>query len=449
MKKNIFLKSIAMIFMIVLFSTSIVNAATEGTGTPLSKTEGTLVALGDSITVGYKLEDVQSESYVNKLAKALNKEPVNLAVNGTKSSELLEKLKKSENIKEIESADIITISIGGNNILSHFIDALNRGLPEGKTIDNAESDELYQSLIRILDGKEDEILTKEMSEGVKIFDEDFPQIIQEVKKQNPKAKITVQTISNPLKDVMMAENFSKLIDKFLVEINTKIIDEAKTGDYLVADIAKITENSDRMLISNVMSFDIHPSKYGHNIIFLANYYLLTKSYPNKINCNITNAKTNIDYNSGSIVPKVTITLDDGYELPYYVTVTRGDNTKDMYFFGDNKELQIPIEDCYGDISISGQAKLSKKNTETQNEVVPVNNNGLVAFNSVANNLSSNSPTDIKAIKSSDKDVTERLSGKDYKTGDRDNIFNITLNVATLFVCITLIYGVINKKRKLN
>ncbi|MBR2621138.1 MAG: hypothetical protein IKC97_02065 [Clostridia bacterium] len=87
----------------------------------------TLLALGDSLTTGYGLDNYvpgQSpylcNSYVNIIAQALGLEGgstyINRAVNGDRSADLARLIPSLE--AEVGSSDLIIITIGGNDLLS-------------------------------------------------------------------------------------------------------------------------------------------------------------------------------------------------------------------------------------------------------------------------------------------------------------------------------------------
>ena len=87
----------------------------------------TLLALGDSLTTGYGLANYTPggspylcNSYINQIAKAMGLEGgqtyINRAVNGDRSADLAKLLPSLEN--EVKSADMIIITIGGNDLLS-------------------------------------------------------------------------------------------------------------------------------------------------------------------------------------------------------------------------------------------------------------------------------------------------------------------------------------------
>ena len=74
------------------------------------------VALGDSITTGYGLDEAQSfaEQIAEQEGYTLND---SLASDGATSTDLLEVVKSEANADTLKNADLITVTIGGNDLM--------------------------------------------------------------------------------------------------------------------------------------------------------------------------------------------------------------------------------------------------------------------------------------------------------------------------------------------
>ena len=151
------------------------------------------VAIGDEISIEADNDyDVAYVSLIKDFLYALNDnlDYFNLSKDGITSSELLDII--DDNKAKIKDSDLITVSIGGNNILNAILDNLNidedilQGCDEEK-VDSIISDYLNS----------DEIKTEILGE-VNKFSKDFPKIIKKIKKLAPKADIYVNTIYNPI-----------------------------------------------------------------------------------------------------------------------------------------------------------------------------------------------------------------------------------------------------------
>lgn len=91
-----------------------------------------ITALGDSLTYG--VGDTEGGGYVRVVEnfykqKEKNVENVNLAISGAKSDQLLKQLDQKEVQNQIKSADVILMTIGGNDLF--------RG---GEALDDFKSD---------------------------------------------------------------------------------------------------------------------------------------------------------------------------------------------------------------------------------------------------------------------------------------------------------------------
>lgn len=131
------------------------------------------VLLGDSIAKGSGLTNSDDACFGRIIADTNNYNYTNYGVNGYESSDVLALLKKSNVIKSVAEADIISISVGGNN----FRHANLLNLILGGIILNQE-----QPFNDVLDP----------------FYDDFCKIIDIIRNNNEDALILVQTLYNPI-----------------------------------------------------------------------------------------------------------------------------------------------------------------------------------------------------------------------------------------------------------
>ena len=257
------------------------------------------IALGDSVAAGFGvMEDVR---YTNIFFEKLERYDVanehrNLAVSGyttTTLLELLERLPRSK-IEVFEQATVITLNIGGNNImqpllteLSHFqeigamlseavettaevreiidetVEFANeaRDLIDNFTITDVfrinsfirraieVMDELTETyaqvselrileLIDTMQGQFSEGLEQQLSEGVEIFEFEFCLIIDWLKTNAPNAVIIVNTVYNPIPSEIgdFTVQISESIDVYIQIINKIILENAEARGYLVSDV---------------------------------------------------------------------------------------------------------------------------------------------------------------------------------------------------------------------
>lgn len=236
------------------------------------------VALGDSIAKGYGLKDVKTESYVGRIAQSLEDKYgavhlTNLGENGLRSEQLLERLTDENHeqhdayIEAIQNADLITLSIGSNDLLQYL--SLNTDFSEFRE----HGDEIF-------------------TEACEKFSDNIPRIIEVIHEQAPQAQLFVNNIYNPCNDSSfnisesVVKNLETLAETYIERMNdgfeTEEVQsvfqsmnpagEQKTaeGTYTLIDVKQAFESQDEKLINMVFSWggdiDPHPNKEGHKII---------------------------------------------------------------------------------------------------------------------------------------------------------------------------------------
>lgn len=335
------------------------------------------LVLGDSIGTGYLLPS-HDYSYGMKLSQKLNMNYTNIAVNGTTSSGLLEHLSEDDYINKVKEADIINISIGGNDIMLPVLGIIRRLIQGDTEVGNDYSEkssmERYEiAYNEILSGKYDDMINSDASYGLRSFKENFPKVLEKIKQINPNCKILLQTIYDPLTDVNMFKHVFDLVDPYITEINSFIINSGKENNLFISDVATFMKNESGVNVSNISSMDIHPNKYGHNAIYLSLYKTLTSEYPNDIAFNLNNAKCTLEYSNDSLSPTVFIYTDKGYRAPMYLEIKydnlRGVCKTEKISDGLYKAI-LPSRCLYGDITVSGT---SVKLSETNNQLDEGNN----------------------------------------------------------------------------
>lgn len=216
----------------------------------------TLVAIGDSIAFGAMLED-KNDSYPSLMAEKLGLEEVNISVNGYDSEDVLKLLETEEAIAAVKDTDLISLSVGGNNILKLMIK-------------NAMGLTDFSSLIKLISP---EFVTN-LNSGIAKFETEFPQIIDSIKEINPDATIIVQTVYNPYKFVSTGTllDFSSISDSLIVKLNNVIISyfNENPDAFILSDVYTAFEEKAEATYLNAdfstMNIDPHPSKEGHILI---------------------------------------------------------------------------------------------------------------------------------------------------------------------------------------
>ncbi len=257
---------------------------TEPSKDVMSTPEKTLkyTALGDSIAFGYGLLSPETERYSALLDTYIDAltgyeaESYNYGINGQTSSELLAALTNDPAFApELNGADIVTVSIGANNVLSPAISmfmqyAIN-SLIEDEAQQRAANKLLYEAF------------NKEAAAGVATFAEEMPDIIAAIKARAPEAKIFFETVYNPYNNVSLklpvgdaVMDLNEASDELVGKLNAIITANADTLGYTVADVYTALENETGVVnaesftegggILNYAALDPHPTAKGHAII---------------------------------------------------------------------------------------------------------------------------------------------------------------------------------------
>ncbi len=248
------------------------------------------VVLGDSISTGVGLKDKEKQIFSKKLAKSINKRSINLAVNGIDSSDLVDIFRSNDKDinRYIRSSEVITLSIGGNNLLQPLMYSINEALGLS---DNASSYEIERAvrlnpepLVDLLtpEGLRSPEVTGKLKDGLREFDRDFPIIIKHIKDQNPEVKLVVQTLYNPFTETAILKPMSSVADIYISQINRSIKRNSYENNYLVADVYNVFKSNSRDVMTNMAYFDIHPNEKGQNEIYKTILSVVDDNIPQEI-----------------------------------------------------------------------------------------------------------------------------------------------------------------------
>lgn len=210
------------------------------------------VALGDSIAYGYGLEDREEQSYVSLIRKHLEKKydsviVSNLGSNGMRSDELIDILTNPENDlyrkyrATIKYADIVTLSIGSNDLL-HLI-KLDMNIET--MIENGE--EMF-------------------CDACRGFQKNFPKIIQEIRMINPDVKIYADNIYNPAKGLTAFDDVYDVAEYYISLMNRCFYE---SRDYQLVDVKGCFDKEKDSMVNvswKGREIDPHPSVEGHRKI---------------------------------------------------------------------------------------------------------------------------------------------------------------------------------------
>ena len=254
-----------------------------------------ILALGDSITTGYGLENAETESFIGLLGKDYT--VTNKAINGNTIMGIAAQIKNGTiTEQEIASADIITITAGGNEMMNLLYaktaqlhnDNYNTNINAAAVIaamNNLNRTNLLQNYSLLNTAKQ--LLGKNNPNYLPNSEEFTSTLIQYhqtlfevttlLRKVNPNVQIIVATQYNPyieFADNQMLHFFYEGIEEAVSQLNGIITTGASLGGYRVADVktAFQSEHSDQKDLYNAnaaisaINLDFHPNANGHAVL---------------------------------------------------------------------------------------------------------------------------------------------------------------------------------------
>ncbi len=295
MKRNSKFKIIFVVIIgiIVLALSVAIQAKGEVANERLNK----YVAIGDEISIEASNDyDIEYVSLIRDFLYALNNnlDYSNLSKEGITSFELLNII--DDNKDKIKDADIITISIGGNNILNPILKNLNIDETILQNCDEEQFDSIISDYLN-----SEEIKTEILNE-VNKFSKDFPNIIKKIKKLAPEAEIYVNTVYNPINKKC---NIYDFFDEQINLINDLIVKNNSNYDYKILDCYHILNNDEvlNFKIENGVA-RISPNKVGHAMMATQ----VISDYEEYVNLEVDKVTSNSDNIKGKTVPNSNIII---------------------------------------------------------------------------------------------------------------------------------------------
>ncbi|MFA6940969.1 MAG: Ig-like domain-containing protein [Clostridiaceae bacterium] len=267
------------------------------------------VALGDSISFGMSAANnigytAMFSNHLKSLEQYSSLVFVNKSQPGYTTSDLLNQLTIPSVQADLLNADIVTISIGGNNLLSPFIRAIAVGLNVPANINDitaaiTKNPNNAALLLASLQDPTDPLtvqLNAWLQDGVAKFTGDFPKIIAAIRTLAPHSKIYVNTLYNPLP---ASDPLYNQYNTLISAINSGIKAGSGTLGYNVVDAAAVFSNytglvpavnfsltkaiaaagiyvqnptlpaGQAALLSIPTFLDPHPNDIGHQLIYKA------------------------------------------------------------------------------------------------------------------------------------------------------------------------------------
>lgn len=165
-------------------TSNLLPPSSKQVASPTSPTIGRIVSLGDSLTRG--IGDDSGKGYISLFREQLQKSTksevslVNLSVSGSTSVDLRKQITQPETIDLLKSAQIIPLTIGGND--------------------------LFRS-----SGRLEKIDPKAANKARITYEANLDFILKEIKRHNPKATVFVFGLYNPFGDLAEAKQTSEFV----------------------------------------------------------------------------------------------------------------------------------------------------------------------------------------------------------------------------------------------
>lgn len=255
------------------------------------------VALGDSITRGYGLGAPETEAFPALISAEKRYSLINHGADGATSENLLVSLEDPQTAEDVESADVITITIGGNDLMgalySYIADAWNTANPnetkKGEEDIKTAFEEKDLSMLTFALGVIDGFAKSSVAgQAVSDFTKNFGQIIAAVRAANPDVLLFVATQYNPYKWLpdqctdKYHDDVVKIADAFdtgVSVLNSVIASGAESGAYVAVGVydafnasdvnlskAKYSSTSLGPVVIPSVDLDFHPNTEGHQVI---------------------------------------------------------------------------------------------------------------------------------------------------------------------------------------
>lgn len=189
------------------------------------------LVLGDSIGWGAGVFNCEEACYGRIVADSNGYNFTNDAVNGHTSTDLIRRLETAQVAKDVENADIISISVGGNDFLRSNMALL-----------------IFEAFVMKNYRMFDEIVAD--------YYENFCVIIEKIKALNPDAVLLVQTLYNPRYD-FLRDAYQEGVNR-LNACYPRYLEE-HPGAFTIVDVAAALEGKQDCVAADT----IHPSAKGN------------------------------------------------------------------------------------------------------------------------------------------------------------------------------------------
>ena len=249
------------------------------------------VALGDSIPSGYGLQESE-KAFPEFLAESNAYALENLAEEGITSATLLTKLADPEVVAKVAAADVITLTVGGNDLLDGLYNFLlgkyNADKEEEEQLEKAELQEKLlngdSALLAFAIGVLPEFAeSDEVTASLTQFTQNLVKIVGTIKTANPDVAVYVTSQYNPYSylaadqadNPLLGASLKAVAEAFesgVAALNSVITYSSLELKYTVVDVytafQAAEESPCNASVTEVtkINLDFHPNAYGHSLI---------------------------------------------------------------------------------------------------------------------------------------------------------------------------------------
>jgi len=248
---------------------------------------GTHLVLGDSISTGYDV--AVEERFSHRVAEHYGLNEVNRAVNGFTATNLKELLNSGELDEEIASASLITLTIGGNemvDILCNRIANIYNSKANNTTkitadevigIMESASNKMLWAIQYVVPALKDFPESAEFNTALAAYKQNLTDSLNYIRSKNTTVEVVVCTQFTPFKQFRTVGVFQGAyveVDTAAKLLNEVITKNAATLGYKVADIYPIFDKSTESLfpgddstnLNDLSLTNVHPNARGHELI---------------------------------------------------------------------------------------------------------------------------------------------------------------------------------------
>lgn len=341
---------------------------------------GSYVALGDSISAGYGLEGGEL-SFPEMLERDTGYVLTDFSSNdGVTSEDLLETLNKAEVIAAVQDADVITITVGGNDLMNALYEYLADAPGVSMTADQIR-DGLVNGTIKdplvlltLMNSLSGFPKSSHAEDALTTLRTNLSSALEQIKFLNPDVTCIIANQYNPYGHIEgeAAAGIVQTFDTGVRALNTTLAGVAHTQGVIVVDVYEAFDDSSgypcnaHFTAIGDFNLDFHPNALGHQLIATE----FAKVFPVPVQAyDVWVAGTQVsDDNAGDVLGDGTVSYDPASQTLALNSATivyqenAGDNAKGAIMFdgdltivlkGDNR-----ITSVTSGISCNGAGELT-------------------------------------------------------------------------------------------